>query len=62
MGVNESNVNTIAKFEEWQEQIEQLQHDILPYREGRRSVAMALTKLDEARLWLSDAALIEAGA
>lgn len=49
----------IAQLEDFVIQIEMMQAEMDNLREGRRPVAMVLTKLDEARLWLGEAILVE---
>lgn len=55
---NEGKEN-IVTFESVQHEIELIQSRLTALREGRRSIAMVLTKLDEARLWLGEAIMTE---
>lgn len=49
----------IRELENWQDQINTLADELRPFKEGRtertRAVAVAITKLDEARMWLAEA-------
>lgn len=56
--MSDRTTNLMA-FEETQQEIEKLVHTLTSYREGRRAVALAITKLEEARLWLGEQIMIE---
>lgn len=47
----------ISRLEELIQDIERIQLKARPLREGNREVALVLTKLDEARLWLGEAVM-----
>lgn len=51
--------HVIGSLEKMQSEIEDIALYLTPFREGRRSVALAITKLDEARLWLGEAIVTE---
>lgn len=53
------DAKNVGVLEGFLEDIEILYGRILLFREGRREVALALTKLDEARLWLGESCIKE---
>lgn len=57
--MSEERSNVVEQLEDFVMQIESMQGDLAELREGRRTVALALTKLDEARLWLNEAIVTE---
>lgn len=49
----------LAFLEGIQQSLQVMSDSLQPYRDRRRSVALAMTKLDEARLWLGEAIVLE---
>lgn len=50
-----TEINVAEEFEAIQQEIQIICEELHKYREGRRAVALAITKLEEARLWLGEA-------
>jgi hypothetical protein len=61
MSVVDSNERgaAIDALERKQQEITQLAEELMPLRNNRRAVALAITKLEEARLWLGEAIMTE---
>lgn len=51
----------VGQLESWQDDINTLADYLRPYREARseysRCIALAITKLDEARMWIAEGVL-----